>query len=624
MKHIIIGTAGHIDHGKTTLIKALTGINTDRLKEEQKRGISIDLGFSHFDIDGEKFGIIDVPGHEKFLKNMLAGIAGMDFVMLIVSADEGVMPQTKEHLDILNLIGIKKGIVVVTKIDNVDEEYLELVADDIKDHVRETFLENSPIVFVDSVSKKGIDNLIETIKTMSKEIEGKNEKSPSRMYIDRIFTVKGFGNVVTGTLIEGTIKIDDELMIYPGEEKVKVRGIQVHSEKSDIAYAGQRVAINLSGIEKEKIERGDTLAEPNTMTLTMMIDCKITILENAKKDLEHWDRIRIYHGAREILGRVVPLNDRVIKKGEESYAQVRLEEKFACKTGDKIVIRTYSPMETIGGGIVLDPNAKKHSVANEDIMNDLRVKENGNPKDILENYILTNKYFLEDKDIIEKISFSEKELKELSSSLVDESKIVFIGNKIIHIENLIDLLEMAKRIVENYHRTNPLKRGMSKEEFKNKLNLSIKPKEYDIFIEYVEKNSDIISFQNIIKQKNFEVVYDDRSNKIKNQIIDKLNEEKYTPSPIKDYIDSLEKQTVLESLIEMDVVVKIDDEFVYSKVVIEDVINFVKEILKKNNEIQIGDIRDRFGISRKYVVALLEYFDKIRLTKRVGDKRIGA
>lgn len=624
MKHIIIGTAGHIDHGKTTLIKSLTGINTDRLKEEQKRGISIDLGFSHFDIEDQKFGIIDVPGHEKFLKNMLAGVAGMDFVMLIVSADEGVMPQTREHLDILNIIGIKKGIVVVTKIDNVDEEYIELVADDIRDSVKNTFLENSPIVLVDSISKKGIPDLIETIKKMSQEVEGKNEKAPARMYIDRIFTVKGFGNVVTGTLVEGTVKLDDELMLYPDEQRVKVRGIQVHSEKSDIAYAGQRVALNLSGIDKEKIERGDTLAEPNTMTTSMMIDCKIKVLENASRDLEHWDRIRIYHGAKELLGRIVPLDDaKKIKRGEESYAQIRLEEVFACKTGDKIVIRTYSPMETIGGGVILEPNAKKHSLANEDILNDLKVKESGDPKDILENFMLLEKNFIEEKEVIEKLSISENELKELSEILLDEEKLFKVANKFIHKQNLYDLLEKSKQIVNTYHQKNQLKKGISKEEFKNRLKLDLRPKEYDILLDFIVSNSDIVLMQNIIKERDFEVVYDDKNQKIKDLILKRLREEKLAPSSTKDYIKTQDEQNVLESLIDFDLVVKVEDDLVYSKEAIDDVIAFVKETLVKNKEIQIGDIRDKYNISRKYVVALLEYFDRIRLTKRVGDKRIG-
>ena len=624
MKHIIIGTAGHIDHGKTTLIKSLTGINTDRLKEEQKRGISIELGFSHFDIDGNRFGIIDVPGHEKFLKNMLAGVAGMDFVMLIVSADEGVMPQTREHLDILNIIGIKKGIVVITKIDNVDEEYIELVTEDIKDSVKGTFLENAPIVPVDSISKKGIPDLIEIIKTMSNEVEGKNEYAPARVYIDRIFTVKGFGNVITGTLVEGTIKVDDELMLYPDEQKVKVRGIQVHSEKCDTAFAGQRVAVNLSGIEKEKIERGDTLAEPNTMKPTMMIDCKITLLETASRNLEHWDRVRIYHGARELLGRIVPLEDaKEIKRGTEEYAQIRLEEKFACKTGDKIVLRTYSPMETVGGGTILEPNAQKHSLANENILNDLKIKENGSPKDILENYILSVGKFVDDKDIIEKLSISDKEIKELSQYLVEEEKILKIGNKFVHINNLNQLLEQSKEIVTNYHKRNPLKRGISKEEFKNRLKLDLKPKEYDNFLDFIENNSNIVLMKNIIKNSDFEIVYDEKNQKIKENILKRLKQEQLTPSSTKDYINTQDEQNVLDSLIELEVVVKVEDELIYDKETINEVILFVKEILAKNKEIKISDIRDKYNISRKYVVALLEYFDRIRLTKRVGDKRIG-
>lgn len=622
MKHIIIGTAGHIDHGKTTLIKALTGINTDRLKEEQKRGISIDLGFSHFDIDGQKIGIIDVPGHEKFLKNMLAGVAGIDLVMLIVSADEGVMPQTREHLDILNLIGTKKGIIVVTKIDNVEEEYLELIEDDIKDSVKGTFLENSPVIMVDSISRKGIDSLISKIKEMSLELEEKNTKLPARMYIDRIFTVKGFGNVVTGTLVEGTVKVDDEMMIYPSEKNVKIRGIQVHSEKSDVAYAGQRVAINITGIEKDEIQRGDTLAVVNTMIPSMIIDCKIEVLENALNDIEHWDRVRLYHGSKEILGRIVPLNDRKIKKGTEDYVQIRLEEKIACKSGDKIVIRTYSPMETVAGGTILDPNAKKHSTIDEAILNNLMVKEKGDTKDITESYIYNQIDFVDDKDVIENLSLSSDLLKETKNKLVDDGKIVLIGDKYIHLDKMDDLSDKADKIISDYHKNNHLKKGISKEEFKIKLSTNLKPKEFDLLIGYLSSHINIEVEKNIIKKTTFEVIYSKEEENIKNKILTSITSGEYAPPQSKEYIDNKIKQDILDSLIERDILVNIGEDIIYKKETLDDIINFIRKILMEKREIQISDIRDKYDISRKYIVAILEYSDRIRLTKRLGDKRV--
>ncbi|MDO5062768.1 MAG: selenocysteine-specific translation elongation factor [Peptostreptococcaceae bacterium] len=623
MKHIIIGTAGHIDHGKTTLIKSLTGINTDRLKEEQKRGISIDLGFSHFDLsDSERIGIIDVPGHEKFLKNMLAGVAGMDFVMLIVSADEGVMPQTREHLDILQLIGLRKGMVVITKIDNVEEDFLPLVEEDIKDSIKGTFLENAPCVLVDSISKRGIPELIETIRRMSDEIEGRNETAPARMYIDRIFSVKGFGNVVTGTLIEGTIKIEDELMLYPDEQRVKVRGIQVHSEKADKAYAGQRVAINLAGIDKDKIERGDTLAEGGTMTPTMMLDCKIRVLETATKDIEHWDRIRMYHGAREILGRIVPLEGKIIPRGHEGYAQIRLEEKFACKAGDKIILRSYSPMETIGGGTVLDANSKKHSSADEQLVETFKIKEAGDPKDIVATHLLHCKTFVEPKEIIEKLSIAENTLKELTSELVADQKIIAIGNFFIHKNVLSDLFDKSETLLGNYHKQNPLKKGMSREEFRSKMQLNLKPKDYDVFLEYLTGEKNILANKTLIKQADFEITYTPEQQKIKDDILSRLKREALTPSLVKDYIDTPQKQAVMDGLIEEEQVTKVSEELIYDKETVRMLEEEVRSILQEKKELQMADIRDKYELSRKFAIALLEYFDRVKITKRVGDKRI--
>ncbi len=623
MKHIIIGTAGHIDHGKTTLIKALTGINTDRLKEEQKRGISIDLGFSHFDLsDTERIGIIDVPGHEKFLKNMLAGVAGMDFVMLIVAADEGVMPQTREHLDILNLIGLKKGMVVITKIDNVEEDFLPLVEEDIRESIKGTFLEDAPCVMVDSISRKGIDELIAMIKTLSDEVEGRNEIAPARMYIDRIFTVKGFGSVVTGTLVEGTIKLEDELMLYPDEQKVKVRGIQVHSHKEEKAYAGQRVAVNLAGIDKEKIERGDTLAEQNTMTPTMMIDCKITALPNVSKDIEHWDRIRMYHDAREILGRIVPLEGKVIPRGQEGYAQIRLEEKFACKAGDKIILRAYSPMETIGGGTILDANSKKHSSADEQLVETFKIKEAGEPKDIVESYLLESRGFVDNKEIIEKLSFSEVVLKGLVDELIAEGKVILIGNQMIQIRNMENLLNKSEEIINAYHTANPLKKGMSREEFRSKMEFKIKAKEYDAFLDYLTSHRSVIADKALIKRADFEMTYTAEQQQIKNAILAQLEKEALTPSLVKDYIDTPAKQAVMDGLLEEELVVKVSEDLIYDKEVVSKLTEEVIAILDANKELQMSDIRDKYELSRKFAIALLEYFDRIKLTKRMGDKRV--
>ena len=327
MKNIIIVTAGHIDHGKTTLIKALTGRDTDTLKEEKQRGISINLGFTYFDLPSNKrAGIVDVPGHEKFIKNMLAGSSGIDIVLLVIACDEGVMPQTIEHLDILNFLDIKNGIIVLTKCQNADEDFKELVKEDIREKLDGSFLENVDMIEVDSISGYGIDKLINKIDDISNVIGSKKEDSPSRLNIDRVFSVKGFGTVITGTLLEGKIKIDDELQIYPKGIKAKIRGIQVHGENVEVAYAGQRTAINISNVKVEEIERGDVLADINSLEESKMLDVKISLVKHTNKELKHWDRLKLYHGTKEILCRAVPLDKDYIKNNESAYVQLRLEE----------------------------------------------------------------------------------------------------------------------------------------------------------------------------------------------------------------------------------------------------------------------------------------------------------
>ena len=392
MKNVVIGTAGHIDHGKTTLIKALTGRETDTLDEEKKRGISINLGFTYFDLpNNRRAGIVDVPGHEKFIKNMLAGASGIDIVLLVVAADEGVMPQTVEHLDILSFLNIKNGIVVLTKSDTVDDEFRELVKEDICEKIKGTFLEDAEIIEVDSISKRGIDTLIEkidkttsisslilsifSIDKMSDDIEDKNENSPARLNIDRVFSIKGFGTVITGTLIEGKISIEDDLVIYPQVLKTKIRSIQVHGENKDTAYAGQRTAINISNVKVDDIKRGDVLAAPNSLEESMMLDVKLSLVNHLDKGLKHWDRLRLYHGTREILCRAVPLDKELIESGESGYVQLRLEESIVSKKGDTFVVRRYSPMETIGGGVIIDPSPKKHKKFDEKVIEALKIKE---------------------------------------------------------------------------------------------------------------------------------------------------------------------------------------------------------------------------------------------------------
>ena len=355
MKNIIIGTAGHIDHGKTTLIKALTGRNTDRWEEEQRRGITIDLGFTYFDLPGgDRAGIIDVPGHEKFINNMVAGVVGMDLVLLVIAADEGIMPQTREHMDILNLLGIEKSIIVLNKCDLVDEEWLEMMEEDVREELSGTFLEHAPLVKVSAATGAGLDDLVKEIEHQTRdEVVQKDIHTIPRLPIDRVFTLSGFGTIITGTLVSGTITKEDTLQMYPVGKECKIRRIQVHGEDKKECYAGQRVAINLSNVKKKEIKRGCVLAPPNSMKNTDLLDVKLNVLDSSVRILTNHTRLHFFTGTSEVLCRAVLLDKEEIGPGESGYVQLRMEEEVAVRRGDKFVVRFYSPMETIGGGVVL-------------------------------------------------------------------------------------------------------------------------------------------------------------------------------------------------------------------------------------------------------------------------------
>ena len=389
MKNIIIGTAGHIDHGKTTLIKALTGRNTDRWEEEQRRGITIDLGFTYFDLkNGDRVGIIDVPGHERFINNMVAGVVGMDLVMLVVAADEGIMPQTREHMDILGELGIEKSILVLNKCDLVEEDWLELVKEEIKEELEGTFLEQAPIVEVSAATGQGIPELIEVIERLTaEEVVEKDVNTIPRLPIDRVFSLSGFGTIITGTLLAGTISKEDNLQVYPIGKEYKIRNIQVHGQDVEKCYAGQRVAINLSNVKKSELRRGCVLAPPNNMKNTMLLDVKLNVLPSSMRVLTNHTRLHLFTGTSEILCRAVLLDKEEIGPGESGFVQLRLEEEIALRRGDKFVVRFYSPMETIGGGIVLEPNPKKKKRFDKDAIEELQRKESGSSEDVIELHV---------------------------------------------------------------------------------------------------------------------------------------------------------------------------------------------------------------------------------------------
>lgn len=623
MKNVIIGTAGHIDHGKTTLIKALTGRETDTLEEEKRRGISINLGFTYFDLPSNKrAGIVDVPGHEKFIKNMLAGAAGIDIVLFVVASDEGVMPQTIEHLDILSFLNIKKGIIVLTKCDVVDNEFIELVKEDIREKTKGTFLENSEIVEVDSISKNGVSELIKKIDDISNEIDDKNENSPARLNIDRVFSIKGFGTVVTGTLLEGKISIDDDLIIYPNKLKTKIRSIQVHGQDVKTAYAGQRTAINIANIKVEELKRGDVLASPNSLEESMMLDVKLSLVKHTNKNLKHWDRLRLYHGAREILCRVVPLDKDITKSGESCYAQLRLEESIVAKKLDSFVLRNYSPLETIGGGVIIDTKPKKHKKFDENVISSLKMKEKGELEVILEEYLKNNlKSYKTLKDIMSYTGENEELIINAINKLIKENKVANINNIYIHINQYENLKKLIVELLTIYHKKYRLRNGVLKEEVRSKIKSKFNTKEMDILLDKLQNEKIIKIDENLISIYDFEVTLNDKQKEIKDNIKKKLKlPETLTVLNIKDICENKYYEEVLEYMIGKDVE-KLDDTYIMDKEIYEEIkINLIK-YLEEFGEITLGQYRDMLNSSRKNCMIILENFDRNKITKRDDNKR---
>ncbi len=627
MKNIVIGTAGHIDHGKTTLIKALTGRETDTLAEEKKRGISINLGFTYFDLPSEKrAGIVDVPGHEKFIKNMLAGASGLDMVLFVIGADEGVMPQTIEHLDILKFLNVKNGIIVLTKCDTVDEEFIELVKEDVIEKVKGTFLEDADIIEVDSISKRGIDKLINKIDEISKDIEDNDISSPARLNIDRVFSVKGFGTVITGTLTEGKISVEDDLMLYPSNIETKIRSIQVHGENVNTAYAGQRTAINISNVKVEDLKRGDVLGAKNSLEESMMLDVKISIVNHSNKSLKHWDRLRLYHGTKEILCRAVPLDKEIINSSEDGYVQLRLEESIVAKKGDKFVIRSYSPMETIGGGTIIDTNPKKHKKFDTNVINSLKIKEKGELKDILEEYLKKNtEIYPSKKEIMAYIGENEENVDKALQELINMDKAICINSMYMHINKYETLKSKSVDLLTKYHKSYRLRNGMVKEEFRSKIEGKFKTKEMDLLIDKLSKEKIVKVNDNLISLYEFEVRLNSKQLEIKNTIKNQLNSGMNKSENILtiDGICNKNKfyEEVLESMIGQEVE-QLDEKHVIDKELYETLKNNLINYLKENKEITLGEYRDLLNSSRKNCVILLENFDRNKITKRKENSRV--
>jgi selenocysteine-specific elongation factor len=637
---IIVGTAGHIDHGKTALVKALTGVDADRFPEEKLRGITIDIGFAELDLGDLRVGFVDVPGHERFVKNMLAGASGIDLVLLVVAADAGVMPQTREHFEICRLLETKKGLIVLTKMDLVDEELLELVKFDVAELVENSFLEKAPVVAVSAKTGDGIEELKNSLKKLALEIPAQKNENVARLPIDRSFSVKGFGAVVTGTLISGEIAEADELEILPLEKKVRVRGVQTHGKTAASARSGQRTAVNLGGVEHSEIERGMVLAEKNALRPTQIFDAEIEVLKMAKKGLKSRQRVRVHIGTIEALARVQILNEQnEIAAGEKDFAQLRLEIPIVCIPNERFIIRSYSPQNTIAGGKVLDNSAAKHR--RKDAENVRKFLNNLLAADAQNDQAKTLKFYLETAnengltlgDLRHRTGWRKDVLSRVLDETVEKRAIIKAEKFYIARTPFENLKAKTVAQIEAYHRREPLARGIGRETLREQIFSHIAPEIFKQTLESLETENKIIAEKDFVRHAghNFEISGDEQI--VRERLGQIYKAARLEVPTLAAALDQASRHTklsgenarkVFQILLNAGEVVKVTGEFYFAAEAIADLENKVKEFAANSSDrlIDVAKFKDIAGISRKYAIPLLEYFDRERITRRAGDKRL--
>ena len=633
MQNVIVGTAGHVDHGKTCLIKALSGIDTDRLKEEKKRGITIELGFANLiDTDGVHIGIIDVPGHEKFVKNMLAGIGGIDLVLLVVALDEGVMPQTVEHFEILKMLQIRQGIVVLTKSDTVDSEWADMVEEDVRELIKGGFLEQAELIRVSSYTGENIDVLRQKIVTMAKQAgKRREEKELFRLPIDRVFTMEGFGTVVTGTLVEGMCEAGEEVMVYPQERLLKIRGVQSHGQKEEKASAGQRTAINLAGIKKEELSRGQVLAYPGSLVNSTMVDATLRLFDSTQRKLKNGDRVHLSYGSAQAIGKVILLDCEVVEAGQEALVQLRFDDPVCVKRNDKFIIRFYSPVETFGGGTVLNPAADKHKRGQEEVIESLRLKKTGTDMEILEQMVNEeSRRFPEAKDLAAWMDLTVSEAEKMLDTLRNKKKILHLNDgSFVGKAYWEKVSELANQVLAHFHRENPIVEGMDREELKSRLaeRMHLKSgKKAEALMAELEKRKVITIQGSIVSVAGFTVSYSDEASQMMTDmenIYKKAGiEVPSTDELVGAYKDRKQARQVLSELTKKGILVKAGTGVLMHKEHWDRALSVLRDHLASHPQITLGEFRDLLGTSRKYAVMLLETYDQMKITKKIGDARV--
>ncbi|MCG0238118.1 MAG: selenocysteine-specific translation elongation factor [Firmicutes bacterium] len=627
MKHLVIGTAGHVDHGKTALIRRLTGQDTDRLPEEKARGISIDLGFAHFTLpSGRRVAIIDVPGHERFIHNMLAGVTGIDLVLMVVAADEGVMPQTREHLDILQLLAIRKGLIAITKVDLVDRELLELVQEDIRAAVAGTFLEGAPMVPVSAVTGEGIPELVAHLDRLLEETEPKDTTAFARLPIDRAFVVPGFGTVVTGTLVAGTIRVGDRLELLPQGLEVRVRGLQVHGEPVEEVQAGQRVAANLVGVNREQVRRGNVLAAPGALRPTETFAARLQLLPSWPRPLRHGERVHLHTGTSEVVGRVLLLDRDELHPGQEAYIQFRSEAPLVVGRGDRYIIRSYSPVHTMGGGAVIDPHGRYRRKNPRDL-EELRARESGGAAGVVAQTLArSGPVPLALGELSRQAGIPpeplEKELRELEAQGEVRS---LEGGYWIHRRGYGEFVAAARTYLEDYYRQYPLRVGVPKEEFRRKVVPGADARGFAAVLAAAVAVGDLALDRDRVALPGREVRPGPEEARALERLEAEVRAGGFSPPTVAELTERLGRRDVEELVLylqEKGRVVRLASDFVIHAEHLAEARERVRAFLQAHGRMTVAEFRDLLQTSRKYALPLLEHFDTARWTRRVGDDRM--
>lgn len=620
-KHYTIGMAGHIDHGKTTLTKALTGVDTDRLKEEKERQISIELGYAPLKMgDGSLISIIDVPGHERFIRQMIAGVSGIDLVILVVAADEGVMPQTKEHLEIVKFLQIQKGIIAITKKDKVEEELLELVKEEILDELEGTIFQHAPVVYLDSTKNIGMDELKETLLGQLKNLQHKQQSGEFRLPIDQVFTIKGQGTIVRGTIMEGMVRTEDELQILPSGVPVKARQLQVHNKMVDKAKAGQRVAVNLPNISAEDITRGDVLVLSQTYETTDTIDVSLKFIKKLQYPIKQRSLLKVHIGTAEVMGKIIFFDRNEYQdSNEEVLCQLRLEEEVTAKRGDKFIVRRPTPVETVGGGWVIQAKGSRYKFGENTIRTLQKVKE-GSPEERVTQALSKNKV-LESKDLQEETGLSNKEL----DSLLESGKLIKIKNKYYTSSESVNatLLQIASYI-HSFHEANPLKAGVAKAEILSNFSNSVPKDLVEHVLQSLQDEGKVMRQESVLYDAGFEPHFPPSWKKRMEQVVTGIEGDGLTPKPYEQYgkeagLPEKELRDLQHYLIRQKKMYELDDKHLMSVKSIERSVSKLKQ--KYPQELELSGVKEELGLSRKYLIPYMELLDALQITKRKDSVR---